>query len=238
MNSIQSALQLASDKLSSSLVSSWSLVWSWGGSSATSHWHAFPAHLLDSPVTSHLSGDRHHRTCSHVFGGISSTHCRACSHVLSGVSSTLLSSITVSVMVWMLCAPAVSPVGCPTVLASLLNVATSPVSCLTALTSLPNAVTSSVSYLTVLASLSDVVGSPSVFSCSQPSAVFLHVATHLVIFVIWCHWWLFTDATAIFQNTSKICYWSFIDSLFKPVSMSTAQLPVQYLGNTVLTHSL
>ena len=172
MNSSQSALQLTSDKLSLSLVFSWSLAWSWGGSSATSHWHALPAHLLDSPVTSHLSGDRHHRTCSHVFGGISSTHCRACSHVLSGVSSTLLSSITVSVMVWMLCAPAVSPVGCPTVLASLLNVATSPVSCLTALTSLPNTVTSSVSYLTVLASLSDVVGSPSVFSCSQPSAVF------------------------------------------------------------------
>ena len=42
--------------------------------------------------------------------------------------------------------------------------------------------------LTVLTSLPNVVGFPSTFSCSQPSAVFLHVATRLVIFIIWCRW--------------------------------------------------
>ena len=234
MNSSRLALQLTSDELSSSLVFSWSLACSWGSSSATSCWHAFPARLLDSPVTSCLSGDRHHGACSHVLGGVSSTHCGACSCVLGGVSSTLLSSVTVPVTVQTLCVPAVSPVGCPTVLTLLLNVATPPVSCLTVLTSLPNAVASLVSCLTVLALLPNAVGSPSIFSCSQLSAMFLHVAAHLVIFIIWYHWWLFTNATTIFQNTSKICYWSFIDMLFKPVSMSNAQLPVQYLGNTGL----
>ena len=202
MNSSWSALRLTSDELSLSSVSSWSLAWSWGGSSATSQCHAFPAWLLDSPVTSHLSGDRRHR---------------ACSCVLSGIPSTLLSSITVPVMFQMLCVSAVSPVGCPTVLTLLPNVATSPVSCLTVLTLLPN-----------------TVSSPSIFSFSQPSAVFLHVAACLVIFIIWCCWWLFTNAATIFQNRSKICYWSFVDMLFKPVSMSTTQLPIWYLGNTVL----
>ena len=108
MNFNWSALWLNSDELSSSLVFSWSLVWSWGGSSATSHWHAFPACLLDSPITSRLSGDRHHGTCSHVLGGVSSTCHGACSCVLSGVSFTLLSSVTVPVTFQMLCVPVVS----------------------------------------------------------------------------------------------------------------------------------
>ena len=82
MNSIQSAFQFTSDKISSSSVSSWSLSWSGGDSFVTSHCHTFPVWLLDSPVTSHLSVDRHCRTCSCVFGGI---------------SSTALSSVTVSV---------------------------------------------------------------------------------------------------------------------------------------------
>ena len=73
MNSIRSALQLTSDKLSSSSDSSWSLLWSGGDCFATSCGCTFPVQLLDSPVISHLSVDRHHRTCSHVFGGISST---------------------------------------------------------------------------------------------------------------------------------------------------------------------
>ena len=131
MNSSQSALRLTSDKLSLSLVSSWSLVWSWGGSSVASCCHTFLVWLLDSPVTSHLSGDRHHGTCSCVFGGVSSTRHGACSHVLGGVSSTLISSITVPVTFQRLCVPDVSPVGCLTVLASLPNVVTFPVSCLT-----------------------------------------------------------------------------------------------------------
>ena len=91
------------------------------------------------------------------------------------------------VVVWMLCVPAISPVGCPTALASLPDVAASPVSCLTVLALLPNVVTSPVSCLTVLVLLPGVVGSPSVFSFSWLSAMFLHVATRLVIFVIWCH---------------------------------------------------
>ena len=70
----------------------------------------------------------------------------------------------VPVMFQTLCAPAVSPVGCPTVL-----------------TSFPDAAASPVSYLTVLASLSNVVTPSSVFSCSWLSAMFLHVATCLVI---------------------------------------------------------
>ena len=59
-----------SDELSSSLVSSWSLAWSWGGSFATSHWCAFPVHLFDPPVTSHLSDDRHVFACCHTLGHI------------------------------------------------------------------------------------------------------------------------------------------------------------------------
>ena len=47
-----------------------------------------------------------------------------------------------------------------------------------------------------------------------------------------------TNATTVFQNTSKICSWSFVDTLFKPASMSTVWLPVWYLGNTVLGHVL
>ena len=186
MNSSQSALQLTSDEFSSSSDTSWSLVWSWGGSSDTSCCHTFPVWLLDPPVTSHLSSDRHHGACSHMFGGVSSTCHWACSCVLGGVSSTLLSSITVPVTFQMLCVPGVSPVGCLTVFASLPNVAASPVSFLTVLTSLPNAVASPVSYLTVLALLPDVVASSSMSSCSWLSAVFLRVATHLVIF-LWCH---------------------------------------------------
>ena len=95
MNSSLSAIQLASDKLSSSSDSSWSLLWSWGGSSAASCCCTFPVHLLDSPVTSCLSVDRHHGTCSHVLGGI---------------CSTLLSSITAPVTSLTLCMSGVSPV--------------------------------------------------------------------------------------------------------------------------------
>ena len=113
MNSSLSALQLTSDELSSSSDSSWSLLWSWGGSSATSCCHTLPVQLLDSPVTLHLSVDRCHGTRSHVFGGI---------------SSTLLSSITVPVMSQTLCVPGVPPVGFLTVLTSLPNVVASPVS--------------------------------------------------------------------------------------------------------------
>ena len=120
--------------VSSSSDSSGSLSWSWAGSSATSHCHTFPVHLVASPVTSHLSVDRHHRTCPHVLGGI---------------SSTLLSSVTAPVTSLTLCASGVSPV-----------------SFLTVLTSLPNAIVSSFTS-----------------SCSQPSVVFLHVATCLVIFL-------------------------------------------------------
>ena len=46
--------------------------------------------------------------------------------------------------------------------------------------------------------------------------------------------WFFSNAITVFQNTSKISYWSCVDTLSKPVSMSTAQLPIWYLGNTVL----
>ena len=202
MKSSQSALQLTSDELSLSLVSSWSLVWSWGGSSAASHCHTFPSQLLDSPVTSCRSSDRHCGTCSCVFGGISSTQHGACSCVLGGVSSTLLSSFSVPVMFWLLCASDVSPVGCLTVLALLPNAAASPVSCLTVLTSFPDVVPSPVSYLTVLTLLPDAVAPSSIFSCSQPSAVFLHVATCLVIFVYMMSLWWITDAATIFQDTS------------------------------------
>ena len=107
MNSSLSALQLTSDELSLALEPSWSLSWSWGGSSVASCCHTFPVHLLDSPVTSHLSVDRHHGNYSHVLGGI---------------SSTLLSSITVPVMSQMLCASGVSPVSFLTVLALLPDV--------------------------------------------------------------------------------------------------------------------
>ena len=101
MNSSLSALQLTSDKLSSSSESSWSLLWSGGGSSTTSYCHTFPILLLDTPVTSCLSIDRHLGTCSLVFSGISSTH---------------LSSITVSVTSLTLCASVASPVSFLTVL--------------------------------------------------------------------------------------------------------------------------
>ena len=84
MNSSLSALWLTSDELSLSSNSYWSLSRSSGGSSATSCCCTFPVQLLDSPVTSRLSVDRHHR---------------ACSYVLEGVSSTLLSSVTVPVIV-------------------------------------------------------------------------------------------------------------------------------------------
>ena len=107
MNSSLSALWLTSDKFSSSSVSSWSLAWSWGGSSAASQCCAGKARSLDSPVTSCLSGARHCRACSCIIGGVSSTCHGPCSHVLSGVSSTLLSSVTVPVMFQTLCAPAV-----------------------------------------------------------------------------------------------------------------------------------
>ena len=83
MNSIWSAFQLTSDELSLSSESSWSLSWSGGDCFFTSHGCTFPVWLLDSPVASHLSVDRHCGTFSHVFGGI---------------SSTALYSITVSVM--------------------------------------------------------------------------------------------------------------------------------------------
>ena len=46
--------------------------------------------------------------------------------------------------------------------------------------------------------------------------------------------WFFSNAITVFQNMSKISYWSCIDMLSKPASMSTAQLLIQYLGNTVL----
>ena len=99
MNSIQSSLWLTSDKLSSSSSFSWSLAWSVGDSFATSCCRTLPVLLLDSPVTSHLSGDRCHRTCSCVF---------------SGISSIILFSITVSVMSWRFCVSGVFPVGFPT----------------------------------------------------------------------------------------------------------------------------
>ena len=94
----------------------------------------FPVCLLDSPVISHLSVDR---------------HCGTTSHVLGGISSTLLSSITAPVTSLMLCASGVSPV----------------------------------SFLTVLPSLPDAVVSSSTSSFSWPSAMFLHVAARLVIFL-------------------------------------------------------
>ena len=88
MNSTWSALWLASDKVSLSSDSSWSLLWSRVGCFAASCQCTSPVHLLNSPVVSHLSVDRHCRTCSCVFGGI---------------SSTTLSSVTVSVKSWTLC---------------------------------------------------------------------------------------------------------------------------------------
>ena len=100
MNSIRSALQLTSDELSLSSNSSWSLSWSGGGCFATSCDCTFPVWLLDSPVISCLSVDRHCRTCSHVFGEI---------------SSTTLSSITVSITSWTFCVSGAFPVGFPTV---------------------------------------------------------------------------------------------------------------------------
>ena len=100
MNSIQSALWLTSDELSSSSDFSWSLSWSGGGCSTDSHCHTFTVRLLDSPVISHLSIDRHRGTCSCVFGGI---------------SSTTLSSITVSVTSQTFCMSGAFPVGFPTV---------------------------------------------------------------------------------------------------------------------------
>ena len=100
MNSIWSALWLTSDKLSSSSDSSWSLSWCGGDCFVTSYCYTFPVQLLDSPVISCLSGDRHCGTCSHVFGGI---------------SSTTLSSIQVSVMSQTFCMSGAFPVGFPTV---------------------------------------------------------------------------------------------------------------------------
>ena len=111
MNSSWSTLWLTSDKLSSFLVSSWSLVWSWDGSYATSCCPTFPVWFLNSPVTSCLSSYRCHRTCSHVFGRVSSTCCSTCSHVFGGFPSTHPPSVTVPVMLQTLCAPGVSPVG-------------------------------------------------------------------------------------------------------------------------------
>ena len=70
------------------------------GCFATSHGRIFPVQLLDSPVISHVSIDRCHGTCSHVFGGI---------------SSTTLSSITVSVTSLTICVSGAFPVGFPTV---------------------------------------------------------------------------------------------------------------------------
>ena len=100
MNSIWSALQLTSDELSLSSDSSWSLLWSGGDCFVTCRSCAFPVWLLDSPVTSHLSVDRCHGTCSCVFGGI---------------SYTTLSSVTVSVTSQAFCMSGAFPVGFPTV---------------------------------------------------------------------------------------------------------------------------
>ena len=98
MNSTWSYLRLASDELSSSL--SWPLAWSAGDLFFTSCCHTLPVRLLDSPVTSHLSVDRCHRTCSCVLGGI---------------YSIVLFSVTVSVMSRTFCVSGVFPVGFPTV---------------------------------------------------------------------------------------------------------------------------
>ena len=103
MNSSLSALMLASTEYSLYLGSPWSLLWSRGGCSAASHWHTSPVHLLDSPIVLRLTVDRHCRTCSLVFGGI---------------SSSTLSSITVSVTSWTFCVSGAFPVGFPTVLTS------------------------------------------------------------------------------------------------------------------------
>ena len=100
MNFIQSSLRLTSDELSSSSSFSWSLAWSVGDSFVTSCCHTLPVWLLDSPVTSHLSGDSHRGTCSRVLGGI---------------SSIILFSITVSVTSRTFCVSGVFPVGFPTV---------------------------------------------------------------------------------------------------------------------------
>ena len=189
MNSSLSALWLTSNKLSSSSVSSESLLWSWGGSSATSCCHTFPVHLLDSPVTLHLSVDR---------------HCGTCSHVLGGIYSTLLSSITVPITSWMLCVsslPSKFPY-CP---------------CITSQCS------SLLFHILMLTAISHV------FACC-------HMLGHISLYDAID--WFFSNATTVFQNTSKISYWSCIDTLYKPASMSTAQFPIQYLGNTVLKHVL
>ena len=66
----------------------------------TSHCRTFPVQLLDSPVTSHLSVNRRHGACSHVFGGI---------------SSIALTSITVSAMSQTFYVSGAFPVGFPTV---------------------------------------------------------------------------------------------------------------------------
>ena len=105
MSSIWSALQLISDKLSSSSDSSWSLLWSWGDCFATSHGCILLVRLLDPLIISHLSVDRRHGICSHVFGGI---------------STTTLSSVTVSVTFQTLCVSVSFPVGFPTALSHLL----------------------------------------------------------------------------------------------------------------------
>ena len=70
-----------------------------GDSFVTSCCCTLPVQLLDSPVTSCLSSDRHHGTCSRVLGGI---------------SSIVLFSITVSVMSQTFCMSGVFPVGFPT----------------------------------------------------------------------------------------------------------------------------
>ena len=100
MNSIQSALWLTSDELSSSSNSSWSLPWSRDSFYTASCCHTFTVWLVDSPVISCLSVEGCHRTCSCMF---------------SGISSTLLSSVTVPVTSQMLCASGTSPVSFLTV---------------------------------------------------------------------------------------------------------------------------
>ena len=187
MNSSLSALQLASNEFSLSSNSSWSLLWSWGGSSATSHCHNFPVHLPDSPVTSRLSIDRCLGTCSLV---------------LSGISSTLLSSVCNvpdALHIWYL--PSKFPY-CPHI---------------------TSWCSGFLFHFLLFMTIHHV------FVCS-------HMLGHISLYDAVD--WFITNATTIFQNMSKIFYWSFIDTLSKPASMSTAQLPVWYLGNTVLKHIL
>ena len=120
-------------------------------------------------------------------------------------------------MFWMLCVPGVSPAGFLTVLTLLSNAATSPVSFLTVLASFPNVVASPLH--------------PPVHGHQLCFCMLLHAWSYSFI---WCDWWCITNAATIFQNMSKIFYWSHVDTLFKPASISTARLPIWNLGNNVL----